>query len=47
MLAHGVDMLGAGGMLSSAHGPQELERTVTAFTAAIRDLASEGLLTEA
>ncbi|MCK9486381.1 MAG: aminotransferase class III-fold pyridoxal phosphate-dependent enzyme [Dehalococcoidia bacterium] len=41
---HGVDLMGNGGMVSSAHGDREVEDTVTAFRAAIGDLRAEGLL---
>ena len=41
---HGVDLMGTGGMVSSAHGDAELELTVGAFAAAIHDLRAEGLL---
>ena len=41
---HGVDLMGNGGMVSSAHGPREVEDTVEAFRAAIGDLRAEGLL---
>ena len=41
---HGVDLMGTGGMVSSAHGVPEIEATIAAFEAAIRDLRAEGLL---
>jgi glutamate-1-semialdehyde 2,1-aminomutase len=41
---HGVDLMGNGGMISSTHGPAEIEATVNAFRAAIHDLRAEGLL---
>lgn len=41
---HGVDLMGAGGMVSSAHGPEDVDRTVEAFRSAIGDLRAEGLL---
>ncbi|MBM4415038.1 MAG: aminotransferase class III-fold pyridoxal phosphate-dependent enzyme [Chloroflexi bacterium] len=41
---HGVDLMGTGGMVSSAHGDADIDRTVEAFAAAVGDLRSEGLL---
>lgn len=41
---HGVDLMGNGGMVSSAHGDAEVADTVEAFRAAIGDLRAEGLL---
>jgi glutamate-1-semialdehyde 2,1-aminomutase len=41
---HGVDLMGTGGMVSSAHGDADIDRTVDAFRAAIGDLRAEGLL---
>jgi hypothetical protein len=41
---HGVDLMGSGGMVSSAHGEAEVADTVAAFRAAIGDLRGEGLL---
>jgi len=41
---HGVDLMGTGGMVSSAHGDTEIDATLAAFAAAIGDLRSEGLL---
>jgi len=41
---HGVDLMGAGGMVSSAHGPEDVDRTIEAFRSAIGDLRAEGLL---
>ncbi|MEX1021694.1 MAG: aminotransferase class III-fold pyridoxal phosphate-dependent enzyme [Dehalococcoidia bacterium] len=41
---HGVDLMGNGGMMSSAHGDAEVEHTIEAFRAAIADLRDEGLL---
>ncbi len=41
---HGVDLMGNGGMVSSAHGEREASDTVEAFRAAITDLRAEGLL---
>ena len=42
---HGVDLMGNGGMVSSAHGDAEVADTTEAFRAAIGDLRAEGLLT--
>jgi glutamate-1-semialdehyde 2,1-aminomutase len=44
MLVHGVDLAGAGGMLSAAHTDEDIDRTVQAFDAALRDLREEGTL---
>jgi len=41
---HGVDLMGMGGMLSSAHAGEDVDRTVEAFRSAVRDLRAEGLL---
>ncbi|MQC48518.1 MAG: aminotransferase class III-fold pyridoxal phosphate-dependent enzyme, partial [Chloroflexi bacterium] len=41
---HGVDLMGNGGMVSSAHGDREVHDTVEAFRAAVGDLRAEGLL---
>jgi glutamate-1-semialdehyde 2,1-aminomutase len=41
---HGVDLMGMGGMVSSAHGEEEVDATIEGFRAAIGDLRAEGLL---
>ena len=41
---HGVDLMGMGGMVSSAHGEAEIDATIEGFRAAIGDLRAEGLL---
>jgi len=41
---HGVDLMGNGGMVSSAHGEAEIADTIEAFRAAVGDLRAEGLL---
>jgi hypothetical protein len=41
---HGVDLMGNGGMVSSAHGEAEVGDTLLAFDAAIADLRAEGML---
>jgi glutamate-1-semialdehyde 2,1-aminomutase len=41
---HGVDLMGTGGMLSSAHTEADIDRTVEAFRGAVGDLRAEGLL---
>ena len=43
---HGVDLMGNGGMVSSAHGESEVADTVSGFRAAIADLRAEGLISE-
>jgi glutamate-1-semialdehyde aminotransferase len=44
LLNHGVDLMTTGGMLSSAHTDEDIERTVDAFRAAAEDLRAEGAL---
>jgi glutamate-1-semialdehyde 2,1-aminomutase len=44
LLNHGVDLMGTGGMVSSAHGDAEIADTIEAFAAAIDDLRAERLL---
>lgn len=44
LLNHGVDLMGSGGMVSSAHGSAEINATIEAFDEAISDLRNEGLL---
>ena len=41
---HGVDLMGMGGMVSSAHGEAEIADTVEGFRAAVGDLRAEQLL---
>lgn len=41
---HGVDLMGNGGLVSSAHGDVEVADTIEAFRAAVGDLRAEGLL---
>ena len=41
---HGVDLMGTGGMLSSAHTDADVDWTLEAFRAAIGDLRADGLL---
>nr|HRC61834.1 hypothetical protein [Dehalococcoidia bacterium] len=41
---HGVDLMNTGGMVSSAHGDEEIDQTVEAFRAAVGDLRAAGLL---
>ena len=41
---HGVDLMADGGMVSSAHGQEEVDLTVDAFSSAIDELRDEGLL---
>ena len=44
LATHGVDLMGTGGMVSSAHGDAETDRTLEAFRRSVRDLRAEGLL---
>ena len=41
---HGVDLMGTGGMVSSAHTDEDIDATVDAFRAAVGDLRADGLL---
>ena len=41
---HGVDLMAGGGMVSSAHGKEEITLTVEAFDLAINDLRNDGYL---
>jgi glutamate-1-semialdehyde 2,1-aminomutase len=41
---HGVDLMADGGMVSSAHGTEEIALTVEAFDLAINDLRNDGYL---
>ena len=41
---HGVDLMGMGGMVSSAHGDAEIDETIEGFRATVGDLRAEGLL---
>jgi glutamate-1-semialdehyde 2,1-aminomutase len=42
---HGVDLMGTGGMVSSAHSDADIDLTIDAFRAAVGDLRADGLLT--
>ena len=44
LLNRGVDLMGTGGMTSSAHGEVEVAATIEAFDGALADLRAEGLL---
>ena len=44
MLLHGVQLFHGAGFLSTAHGDDDLDRTITGFDAVVRDLQEEGLL---
>jgi glutamate-1-semialdehyde 2,1-aminomutase len=44
MLVHGADIQGAGGMLSSAHATEDVERGVRALDLALADMAAAGML---
>ena len=41
---HGVDLMGTGGMTSSAHSDADIGATLEGFAAAVEDLRAEGLL---
>ncbi|MSQ31281.1 MAG: aminotransferase class III-fold pyridoxal phosphate-dependent enzyme [Dehalococcoidia bacterium] len=41
---HGIDLMGNGGMVSSAHGEREVADTVAAMAASIADLRADGVL---
>jgi glutamate-1-semialdehyde 2,1-aminomutase len=43
MLANGVDIMGSpGGLVSSAHGPEDVARTLEAFRTSVRWMKAEG-----
>ena len=44
MLSRGVHLFHGSGFLSSAHGDREVEQTVSAFAATLKELQQEGLL---
>ncbi|MCC6236903.1 MAG: aspartate aminotransferase family protein [Dehalococcoidia bacterium] len=44
LLNHGVDFMGTGGMVSSAHTDADIDQTVEAFRSTALDLRAEGLL---
>lgn len=44
MLVHGADIQGAGGMLSSAHTVEDVDRAVEIFDKALGDVAESGVL---
>ena len=44
MLNEGVDLMDTGGMLSAAHTEEDVDRTVEAFTHAVRQMKEEGVL---
>lgn len=44
MLAQGVDLISSGGMLSSAHTPDDVDITVTAFRKALKELVASGVV---
>ncbi|HET7769433.1 MAG TPA: aminotransferase class III-fold pyridoxal phosphate-dependent enzyme, partial [Chloroflexota bacterium] len=46
LLVQGIDLMGAGGMLSLAHTEQDVDRTIEAFGHALAALAHEGAIYE-
>jgi glutamate-1-semialdehyde aminotransferase len=44
MLNEGVDLMGSGLMVSSAHTPDDVEATANAFRSSLRTMKSDGLL---
>lgn len=42
LLANGVDIMGAGGLVSATHGPAEVAHTLEAFRTAVRWMRAEG-----
>ena len=44
MLSRGVHLFHGSGFLSSAHGDREVEQTISAFAATLKELQQEGLL---
>jgi glutamate-1-semialdehyde 2,1-aminomutase len=44
LLAEGIDLISSGGMLSSAHTPDDLEIAVTGFRKALKELTASGVV---
>ena len=44
MLNEGIDLMGSGGMVSSAHSEADIDNTVQAFTRTVRQMKEEKLL---
>ena len=44
MLNEGVDLMGSGGMMSSAHSAEDIDHTVQAFSSAVHQMKEEKLL---
>ena len=44
MINEGVDLMGTGGLVSSAHGEEDIARAVEAFTRTVRRMKDEGVL---
>jgi len=43
MINEGVDLFHGGGLLSAAHTPEDIDRTIEAFDRSIRRMKDEGL----
>jgi glutamate-1-semialdehyde aminotransferase len=45
MLNHGVDLMGgSGGFTSGVHSEDDIDHTIEAFDAAVREMQAEGIL---
>jgi glutamate-1-semialdehyde aminotransferase len=44
MINEGVDLMGTGGMVSSAHSAADVARTAEAFSRTLRRMKDEGVL---
>ena len=44
MLNHGIDLMGSGGRMSSAHDEEDVGRTVEAFSQALREMKEERII---
>jgi glutamate-1-semialdehyde aminotransferase len=42
--SHGVHIMTSGGLLASAHTDEDIDRTIEAFEASVRDLEADGLV---
>ena len=44
MLNHGIDLMGSGGRMSSAHDEEDVGQTVEAFSQALREMKEERII---
>ena len=42
--SHGVHIMTSGGLLSTAHSEADIDQTIEAFDASVRDLETDGLV---